>query len=76
MIPFLRYAKSKFEKEQQLLAFRLYITDMMYYNAEGQMLEHRFYDIINGNIGEEITEENVMEKIDDILEKAGLEVAE
>lgn len=40
------------------------------------MLEHRFYDIINGNIGEEITEENVKEKIDDILEKAGLEVAE
>lgn len=73
MIPFLRYAKSKFEKEQELLAFRLYVTDMLYYQANGETLLYRYADLINDNL-DIVNEDNVDDVINDIIQRAGLEV--
>lgn len=58
------------------MAFRIYVTDMLYYLPNGESLSYRYADLINNklNIDEEVTEDNVLDVVDEIIEKAGLEV--
>lgn len=58
------------------MAFRVYVTDMLYYLPNGESLSYRYADLINNklNIDEEVTEDNVLDFVDEIIEKAGLEV--
>lgn len=41
----MRYAKSRYEKNQRELVYRIYVTDALH---EGLNLDRRYYDIING----------------------------
>lgn len=56
------------------MAFRFYVTDMLYYLPNGEMLTYRYADLISGKANEFVTEENVVDVVNDIIEKAGLEV--
>lgn len=65
---------SKFEEGQRLMAFRVYVTDMLYYLPNGETLTYRYADLINNKIHDEVTEDNVLDIVYDIIEKAELEV--
>lgn len=69
---------SKFEEEQRLMAFRFYVTDMLYFQSQGETLTYRYIDLINDKLDdeEEITKDNVDDFILSLIDKAGLEVTE
>lgn len=60
------------DKESELLAFRLYLTDTLFYQAQEQRLTVRYADMLFGiNDKKEMSAEEIM---NDIVERAELEV--
>lgn len=43
----MRYVKARHLDAQKELAYRIYITDSLFYQSEEKRLTKRFYDIIN-----------------------------
>lgn len=70
VVSFLRYAISRFKKEQREMAFRIYITDSLYYARREEMIGERWIDLLNKKVdlrtGDEIAR--------DIIKGAGLEL--
>lgn len=69
----MRYAAARHQQMMHETAFRLYITDTLYYSARGQIPTQRYADLINiktkskdNRSGEEIAA--------DIIKRAGLVV--
>lgn len=71
--PFIKYAESKLSMESELSAFRIYLTDTLYWNAQEKILQLRYYDIVNGNDYVEVDGDEIVKEI---IEKAGLVVRE
>lgn len=67
---FMRYVVLRWQKERQMLAYRIYITDALQTIAEntakmvdgGKYLPKRYYDVISNNVQKE-------EKAEDIINK-------
>lgn len=62
---------AKYSAMQKELAYRIYITDSLYYHAENKRISKRFYDVINppaedNRSGDEIAL--------DVINKLGLKV--
>lgn len=68
------------------MAFRYYVTDMLYFQSQGETLTYRYIDLINDKLDdeeeiakddeEEITKDNVDDFILSFIDRAGLEVTE
>lgn len=72
-MPFLKYAKSCFVAEQETLAFRIYVTDSLFYQSQEKRLSKRYADIIM--INESVDDRSGDEIALDIIARFGLEVA-
>ena len=69
---FLRYAISRFKYEQDEMAYRVYVTDSIYYKGHNQMINKRFFDMLN----EKVDNRNGDEIALDVMNKAGLRFKE
>lgn len=66
----MRYVVLRWQKEQQKLAYRIYITDALQSIAEntakmvdgGKYLNKRYYDVISTNIQKEEKAENIIKR--------------
>lgn len=63
----MKYAESRFQQEQELLAFRVYMSDSLFYQAQEQRLKNRWYDLIR-NVPKEPDEDIALK----VFEGAGL----
>lgn len=69
----MRYVESRYEEYQRDLAYRIYVTDSLYLDAQNKMMNMRYAEIIglkktkvDTRSGDEIAE--------DVIKRAGLEV--
>lgn len=56
------------------MAFRVYVTDSLFYQAQEQRLARRYAEMIKKT--KKVEEKSAEEIIDDIVTRAGLEVVE
>lgn len=69
----MRYAAARYQRMMRETAFRLYVTDTLYYSARGQILNQRYADLIN--IKTEAKDNRSGDEIAaDIIKRAGLVV--
>ena len=64
----MRYAISKYKKEQEEMAYRIYMTDSLYYRAQNQYMNVRYYDLLNRKIDNRSGDEIAT----DVIHKIGL----
>lgn len=63
---------SRYKYEQHDLAYKTYITDSLFYQAQNQRLTTRYYDIINKKVDDRTGDEIAM----DVILSAGLRFKE
>lgn len=61
---------ARFKQQQKDEAYRIYVTDSMFYQSDNKRLNTRYYDLIN----KKIETRSANEIISDVIEKAGLKV--
>lgn len=61
---------ARFKQQQKDEAYRIYITDSMFYQSDNKRLNTRYYDLIN----KKAETRSANEIISDVLNKAGLKV--
>ena len=61
---------ARFKQQQKDEAYRIYITDSMFYQSDNKRLNTRYYDLINTKA----ETRSANEIISDVIEKAGLKV--
>ena len=64
------YLIARFKQLQIDEAYRIYVTDSMFYQNDNKRLNIRYYDLIN----KKIETRSANEIISDVLNKAGLKV--
>ena len=67
----MRYVKAKWQDRQQDFAYRIYITDSLYYMGRNQMLEKRYYDVIHPP---KVDNRSGNEIAMDVIQRLGLKV--
>lgn len=69
----MRYVESRYEEYQRDLAYRIYVTDSLYYEGRNQTFTVRYSEIIglNKTTAEARTGDEIAA---DIIKRAGLEV--
>ncbi len=65
---FIQYAISKYKQEQEEMAYRIYVTDSIYYRNQNKALSERYIDLIRHKVDDRDGDEIVAE----IIQKAGL----
>ena len=70
----MRYAIARYEKDQEELAYRIYITDSLYLFAQGKAASSRYYDIISKKQEENTEQGDGLDVAKNILSRAGVEV--
>ena len=58
------------KQQQKDEAYRIYVTDSMFYQSDNKRLNTRYYDLIN----KKVETRSANEIISDVLNKAGLKV--
>lgn len=43
----MRYVKAKYKEKQEELAYRIYVTDTLYYQSDNKRLTKRYLDLIS-----------------------------
>ena len=61
---------ARFKQQQKDEAYRIYVTDSMFYQNDNKRLNIRYYDLLN----KKIETRSANEIISDVIEKAGLKV--
>ncbi len=61
---------ARFKQQQKDEAYRIYVTDSMFYQSDNKRLNTRYYDLIN----KKVETRSANEIISDVIEKAGLKV--
>lgn len=64
------YLIARFKQHQKDEAYRIYVTDSMFYQSDNKRLNTRYYDLIN----KKAETRSANEIISDVLNKAGLKV--
>ena len=64
------YLIARFKQQQKDEAYRIYITDSMFYQSDNKRLSIRYYDLMN----KKAETRSANEIISDVIEKAGLKV--
>lgn len=64
------YLIAQFKQQQKDEAYRIYVTDSMFYQSDNKRLNTRYYDLIN----KKVETRSANEIISDVLNKAGLKV--
>lgn len=64
------YLIARFKQQQKDEAYRIYVTDSMFYQNDNKRLNIRYYDLLN----KKIETRSANEIISDVIEKAGLKV--
>ena len=64
------YLIARFKQQQKDEAYRIYVTDSMFYQSDNKRLDTRYYDLIN----KKVETRSANEIISDVLNKAGLKV--
>ena len=67
----MKHVLALYEEERAEEAYRVYVTDSLKLSGEGKYISERFHDLMHPP--EEIDAEAI---IDDVIERAGLEVIE
>ena len=70
----MRYAISRFKYEQQEMAYRIYMSDSLFYYTQNQRLTHRYADFITNKI--KIDNRSSDEIVMDVMNNAGLRFKE
>lgn len=66
----MRYVKTRYREYQRELAYRIYVSDTLFYRNKNQALGVRYYDMIYSKPDQRSADEIVA----DIIKNAGLEV--
>lgn len=61
---------ARFKQQQKDEAYRIYVTDSMFYQSDNKRLNTRYYDLIN----KKAETRSANEIISEVLNKAGLKV--
>lgn len=61
---------TRFKQQQKDEAYRIYVTDSMFYQSDNKRLNIRYYDLIN----KKAETRSANEIISEVLNKAGLKV--
>lgn len=64
------YLIARFKQQQKDEAYRIYVTDSMFYQSDNKRLSIRYYDLMN----KKAETRSANEIISDVIEKAGLKV--
>ena len=64
------YLMARFKQQQKDEAYRIYVTDSMFYQNDNKRLNIHYYDLLN----KKIETRSANEIISDVIEKAGLKV--
>lgn len=64
------YLIARFKQQQKDEAYRIYVTDSMFYQNDNKRLNIRYYDLLN----KKAETRSANEIISDVIEKAGLKV--
>ena len=70
---FLHYAISRYQHEQTDMAYRVYMTDTLFYHNQQKALSTRFYDMIHKPVEDDEKADDI---VADILTRAGLRFKE
>ena len=70
---FIKYAISRYKKEQTDMAYAIYMSDTLYYQNQQKGLSMRFFDLINQN---KEPDESGDEILSEVMAKAGLRFKE
>ena len=65
----MKYAISRFKKEQEDMAYAIYVTDTLYYNSHNKCLNNRFFDLIDDK---PVKEEKAEDIVANVMAGAGL----
>ena len=68
----MKYASSRFKYEQRELAYKIYLTDTLFYQVQNQRLTTRYIDMLNKKVDNRTGDEIVIE----VMNKAGLRFKE
>lgn len=65
----MRYVLAELEKEQRTEAYRIYITDSMYYKAQNKYITVRYYDLLQPKELDDRTGDEIAQ---DVINRLGL----
>lgn len=67
----MRYVLAKYKEKQEELAYRIYLTDSLYYQSEGKRLTTRYMDMIKPKPVDNRTGDEIAY---DVIKRLGLKV--